>query len=113
MLSGSHLININPVVVERGHLFYLYGSEATLGIEVKRPNIVIRDVPIAKSHYYHTVSKEGVPHPKWYEMDEHPTIPDIGQMRSTAFISHIYSPSAGGRHRMPGRATQELHLGID
>ena len=47
----SHLIYINPVVVERGLLkitFHFYGSEAISGTEDKRPNsIITKDAPIA------------------------------------------------------------------
>ena len=40
-VSKSHLIYINPVVVERGLLkvtFHFYGSEAISGTEDRRPN---------------------------------------------------------------------------
>ena len=52
--SKSHLININPAVVERVSLcitrypFHLDGSEAISGTEDKRPNIIItKDAPRA------------------------------------------------------------------
>ena len=53
VLSKSHLININLVVVAwgllgiTGHPFYLYGSKAVLGTEDKRPNMITKDAPIA------------------------------------------------------------------
>ena len=49
----SHLINTNPVVVERGllwttrHPFRPYSSEAISGTEGKRPNIITKDAPVA------------------------------------------------------------------
>lgn len=52
VLSISHLININPVVVEMGLfwitkcLFHLNGSEAIFGTEDQRQNVKIKDAPL-------------------------------------------------------------------
>ena len=50
VLSISHLININPFVVEMDllwitkYLFHLNGSEAISGTEDQRPNVITKDV---------------------------------------------------------------------
>ena len=51
LVSKRHIININPVVEQRGllritrHPFHLYGSEVIPETEDKRPNIITKDAP--------------------------------------------------------------------
>lgn len=53
LVSKRHIININPVVEQRGllritrHPFHLYGSEVIPETEDKRPNIITKDAHTA------------------------------------------------------------------